>query len=228
MAEKKKGAKNNSKKDFQTFVSKLENMILTGAFKPRERLIEANLSQIFGVSRYWVRDAFKILETKGLVTVIPFKGVMVSELNEQELEEIFVIRVNLEQLAWKLSMENASESDMKTLKRMVRKIEEAHRENDILGMVEADTNFHDYVFQLSQNQTLRRMIKDLRNRCHIIRYSAWSSPDVLRKVLEEHRQFVEAMEGKDPLALENLAADHINHAKQFYIFQLKTENAFKS
>ena len=227
MPTKKKGSKNNSKKDFQTFVSKLENMILTGAFKPRERLIEANLSDMFGVSRYWVRDAFKILETKGLVTVTPFKGVMVSELSEQEVEEIFVIRVTLEQLAWQLSMENATESDLKTLKRMVKKVEEAHKQNDILGMVEADTNFHDYVFQLSRNQTLRRMIHDLRNRCHIIRYSAWSSPDIMQQVLNEHRRFVEAMESKDTATLEQLASTHISRAKQSYIFQLKTENALK-
>ena len=227
MAVKKTNAKSNGKKDFQTVVSKLENMILTGAFKPRERLIEANLSQMFGVSRYWIRDAFKIMETKGLVTVIPFKGVMVSELSEQELNEIFVIRVNLEQLAWKLSMENATESDLKTIRRMVEKIEEAHKKDDILGMVEADTNFHDFVFRLCQNRTLRRMIKDLRNRCHIIRYSAWSSPDMMRQVLNEHRQFGEAMENKDAASLERLASEHINRAKQSYIFQLKAENALK-
>jgi DNA-binding GntR family transcriptional regulator len=227
MPTKKKGAKNNAKKDFQTFVSKLENMILTGAFKPRERLIEANLSEIFGVSRYWVRDAFKILETKKLVSVTPFKGVMVSELGEQEVEEIFVIRVNLEQLAWRLSMENATGDDTKTLKRMAKKIEEAHKKNDIPGMVEADTNFHDYVFQLSKNRTLRRLIKDLRNRCHIIRYSAWSSPDIIKRILEEHRHFVEAMEDRNSVALDKLAESHISHAKQLYFFQIKTENALK-
>ena len=97
----------NGKMDFQNIVSRIENMILTGAFKPRERLIEATLATMFGVSRYSVRDAYKVLETKGLVRVNPFRGVIVSELSKQEVEEIFVIRTALEQLALELSMNNA-------------------------------------------------------------------------------------------------------------------------
>ncbi|MGD2125795.1 MAG: GntR family transcriptional regulator [Desulfobacteraceae bacterium] len=224
---KKETSKFNNKKDFQKFVAKLESMILTGGFKPRERLVEASLSRMFGVSRYWVRDAFKILETKELVTITPFKGVSVSELNEKEVEEIFVIRVALEQLAWRLSMEKATREDIKTLKRLVEKVEKAHKQKDISGMVEADTNFHRYVFRLSGNRNLRRMINDLRNRCHLIRYSAWSSPDVLREIMAEHRQLVEAMEKKDSDRLLELAEGHISHAKKLYVFQLKTGSALK-
>ena len=219
---RRKALKGNNKKDFQKFVSKLESMILTGGFKPRERLVEASLSKMFGISRYWVRDAFKILETKDLVTMTPFKGVTVNELNEKEVEEIFVIRVCLEQLAWRLSMEHATRTDIHTLVRLAEKLEKAHEENDVPSMVEADKNFHNYVFGISGNRNLRRMIGDLRNRSHLIRYSAWSSPDVLRQVLKEHREMVEAMEKKDLDRLIDLAEKHISHAKRFYLFQLKT------
>jgi len=62
-------------------------MILTGVFKPRERLVELHLSEKLGVSRFWIRDAFKILETKGLIKIIPYKGAVVCDLYEQEIEE---------------------------------------------------------------------------------------------------------------------------------------------
>ncbi len=177
-------------------------MILTGYFKPRERLVEANLSEMFGVSRYTVRDAFKILETKGMVIVTPFKGVIVSELSQQEVEEIFVIRAGLEQVALRLSTQNTTTVDIKVLRKMVKKIEDAHHDDDFVAMVAADANFHDYVFQMSRNKTLRRMINDLRNRCHIIRYSAWSSPTILKQVMEEHRLIVDAIEARDVAALK--------------------------
>jgi DNA-binding GntR family transcriptional regulator len=214
-----------NKPDFQDFVSRVENMILTGAFKPRERLIEAALSKVFGVSRYSVRDAFKILETKGLVTVTPFKGVVVSELGKQEVEEIFVIRTALEQLALRLATERKTAQDVRVLRRMVKKIEDAHREDDFVAMVAADTNFHDYLFQMAQNQSLRRMISDLRNRCHIIRYSAWSSPHVIKEVMEEHRLIVDAIEARDVTKLNELLETHLSHAKQLYLLRLKAENA---
>ncbi len=132
---------------------------------------------MFGVSRYSVRDAFKVLETKGLVTVTPFQGVVVSELSTQEVEEIFVIRTALEQLALRLSMENTTAEDLRVLRKMCKRIEDACHEDDFAAMVAADTDFHNYVFQMSRNNILCRMINDLRNRCHITRYSAWSSPD---------------------------------------------------
>lgn len=222
----KKAVKNN-KKNFQEFVSKLENMILTGGFKPRERLVEAHVAGMFGVSRYWVRDAFKILETKDLVTITPFKGVVVNELSEKEVEEIFVIRLSLEQLAWRLSMERATHPDIRTLQRLVEKVERAHQENDIPGMIEADTHFHEYAFRLSGNRMLSRMINDLRRRCHLIRYSAWSSPDTLNRVVTEHRELVEAMANRDQERLLALAGQHIGHAKKFYLFQLKAGAALK-
>lgn len=214
-----------SKTDFQKFVSRLENMILTGAFKLRERLVEATLAEMFGVSRYWVRDAFKILETKELVTITPFKGVVVSELSEQKVEEIFVIRVALEQLAARLSLENATAEDIKTLRMLVEKIKEASCEKNIVAMIEADTNFHDHLFQLSGNLTLHRMINDLRNRSQIIRYAAWSSPDVLNRIFEEHEWIVDAIESRNVTQLNNLVENHIGHAKEVYLFRLKAETA---
>jgi len=211
--------------DFQFFVSRIENMILTGTFKPRERLIEAALSEMLGVSRYTVRDAFKVLETKGLVTVTPFRGVVVSELGKQEVEELFVIRAALEQVALRLSTQNTTIVDIKVLRKMVKKMEDAHHDDDFVAMVSADTNFHDYVFQMSRNNTLRRMINDLRNRCHIIRYSAWSSPTILQQVMEEHRLIVDAIEARDVAALKELSERHISHGKEVYLLRLKAENA---
>ena len=213
------------KTDFQKFVSRLENMILTGAFKLRERLVEATLAEMFGVSRYWVRDAFKILETKELVTITPFKGVVVSELSEQKVEEIFVIRVAMEQLAARLSLEKATAEEIKTLRMLVEKIKEAGREKNIVAMIEADSHFHDHLFQLSGNLTLHRMINDLRNRSQIIRYAAWSSPDVLSRIFEEHEWIVDAIESRDMNGLNKLVERHIGHAKEVYLFRLKAETA---
>jgi DNA-binding GntR family transcriptional regulator len=215
----------NGKIDFQHIVSRIENMILTGAFKPRERLIEATLSKMFGVSRYSVRDAFKVLETKGLVRVTPFRGVVVSELSRQEVEEVFLVRTALEQLALKLSMDNATAEDIRVLRRMCKRIEDAHHEDDFAAMISTDTDFHNYLFQMSQNSILCRTINDLKNRCHITRYSAWSSPDVLREVMKEHRMIVDAIEARNMTRLKPLIETHLKRAKQSYLLRLKAETA---
>ena len=219
----KKSINRNSKNDFQEFVSQLENMILTGGFRPREHLVEANISKMFKVSRYWVRDAFKILETKELIDIMPFKGVVVRELNENEVQEIFVIRVALERLAAEQAMGRVKKKDAGKLRSLVKSFEQAQRNLDVVAMIEADKAFHDYIFDLAQNQALKKLIVDLRKRCHIIRYSAWSSPEVRKMITREHHLFVEYLEAGNKEKLDELAERHISHAKDFYLFQLNAE-----
>ncbi len=78
--------KDRKKEEFDKFLATLENLILTGVIKPRERLIEADLVQRLNVSRYLIRDGLKILEAKGLVKIIPYKGAVVTDLSEKEIE----------------------------------------------------------------------------------------------------------------------------------------------
>ena len=52
----------------------LESAILSGHFKPRERLIEMDLIGRFGVSRTVIREAFSKLEAKGLIRSAPYRG----------------------------------------------------------------------------------------------------------------------------------------------------------
>ncbi len=224
MGQQNRGPKRNYKQDFQRVVAELENMILIGAFQPRKRLVEKNLSQMFNVSRFWIRDALKVLETKGLVKLIPYKGAVVSNVSLQELEEIFVIRVALEKLATRLALKNISSSDIKILKRISKQVEESFMKKDFQNMLIANTNFHDYIFKRSQNQTLQQMINGLRSRCHIIRHSAWSSPGFLERSLEEHQLYINALKGRDLETLEQLAEDHITHAKTHYLKKLANEN----
>jgi DNA-binding GntR family transcriptional regulator len=217
--------KKNLKTEFEGLVAKLENMILTGVFQPRERLIELNLAKTLNVSRFWIRDALKILETKGIVTVVPYKGAVVTDLDEDEIEEIFQVRVALETLATRLACKHVRPADISALKRMVRHVEDSFKQRDFESMIAANANFHDFIFKLSKNQTLLQMINQLKARCHILRHTSWSSQRTVTEILEEHRQFVAALEKGDVETLDRLARDHITHAKDFYLFQLETRKA---
>jgi DNA-binding GntR family transcriptional regulator len=126
-------------------LKRLENMILTGVFQPRERLVELNLAKELEVSRFWVRDAFKILETKGLIEVIPYKGAMVCDVDEHEIENIFEVRVELDSLATRKAANNAQRSDIKYLKRMAKKFEKSVKNGDLGEMISANEDFHNYL-----------------------------------------------------------------------------------
>ena len=217
--------KKNLKEDFQKLIEQLESMILTGVFQPRERLVELKLSEELGVSRFWIRDAFKILETKGLIRVIPYKGAVVCDVDEHEIENIFEVRVELESLATRKAAKNAQKFDVKYLKRMARKFEESTKNGDLGAMITTNEDFHNTIYELSQNPTLVQAINQLKTQSHIQRYHAWSSPDVIQRIQKEHKQFIKGLENKDLKLLDDLARRHISYSKDSYLMHLKAKKA---
>lgn len=209
------------KHDFPQLISKLENMIIIGVFLPKERLVEANLAQRMGVSRAWIRDSLKILETKGLVNMVPYRGAMVADLSEQEVNDIFQVRVVLERLCNKLAADNFKPEHKIILRNIAKKIEQAH-ENDLYDeMIELNTEFHEYITQIAQNVYLIETLKKVRSRYYIFNTFAWSNPEVVQQVLKEHKQYIIALESRDYEMLSTLARSHISYSKDLYLNQIK-------
>jgi DNA-binding GntR family transcriptional regulator len=215
----------NIKEDFQQLLTKLENMILIGMFQPRERLVENDLAQKLGVRRNWVRDALKILESRGLVKTVPYRGAMVRDLDEQEINEIFQVRVVLEKLANRLACENFKKSDAKALLKIAARIKNSYKKNSFEEMITANAQFHNYITELSQNSALIQMITQLKIRFHIFNTFAWSSPEIVACILKEHEQYIQALENKDGRILDQLGEKHFSHSKDLYLLQLKARRA---
>jgi DNA-binding GntR family transcriptional regulator len=211
----------NIKEDFQQFITKLENMILIGMFQPRERLVENDLAQKMGVRRNWVRDALKILESKGLIKTVPYRGAMVRDLDEQKINEIFQVRVVLERLANRLAGENFKKPDGKALRKIADQINDSYKRNNFEEMMAANVQFHNYITELSNNSTLIQMINELRIRFHIFNTFAWSSPEIVDLLSKEHDQFITGLAKKDTKLLDDLAEKHFSHSKNLYLNHLR-------
>ena len=86
--------------------NKLYNAIISGYFKPGDRLIERDLSVLLGVSRTPIREVLRELERMKLVKSEPYKGVFISKISINEADEIFVVRMSIEGLAARLCVQN--------------------------------------------------------------------------------------------------------------------------
>jgi DNA-binding GntR family transcriptional regulator len=73
--------------------------IVDDEFQPGQKLREVDLAQSFGVSRASVREALRMLESEGLVTILPQRGAQVTTLSAEEVRDVFEIRANLMGLA---------------------------------------------------------------------------------------------------------------------------------
>ncbi|QHE85765.1 GntR family transcriptional regulator [Hydrogenophaga sp. BPS33] len=79
----------------EQIAASIGDRIISGALAPRERILEEELATEFSVSRGPVRDAIRILEREGLVTILPRRGAVVTDLAAHEVREIFEIRAGL-------------------------------------------------------------------------------------------------------------------------------------
>ncbi|MBV8912894.1 MAG: GntR family transcriptional regulator [Acetobacteraceae bacterium] len=73
--------------------------IVTGRWKPNERLSEPMLCREFGVSRTPLRDAFKVLEAEGLIALVPHVGAVITAPTVPDVGEKMELLISLEQFA---------------------------------------------------------------------------------------------------------------------------------
>src|SRR5437764_6610157 len=99
----------------------LKELILEGEFNAGDRLIERELASKLNISRTPIREALFRLETQGFVKTVPRKGVVVSNISENEVIEVFTILSSLEVLAVKLA---AQKMDHETQQILDQKIKE--------------------------------------------------------------------------------------------------------
>jgi DNA-binding GntR family transcriptional regulator len=201
-------------------LQKLENAILSGYFKPRERLVERDLITHFDVSRTVIREVLKILEGKGLVTIAPYRGAVVVDLTADDVEEIFFLRMKLEAIAANLVVKNITSIEIQHLKDLCKELE-MHLQERTEQMIAKDNEFHRALFQPSRNRYLNDMIEHLSTKAHIVKFNAWSIPNRIELSRLEHKAMIEALEKRDAEMFEKLVVDHLLFSKNSYLAQLR-------
>ena len=96
---------------------RLRQDIVKGKLKPGQKIVMRELAKELGLSETPIREAIRRLESEGYLRFTPHMGALVSELDEQELVEIFLIRIELEALATRLAAPSLTDKDIDFLKR---------------------------------------------------------------------------------------------------------------
>jgi DNA-binding GntR family transcriptional regulator len=203
----------------------LESMILTGELQPRERLVVNALAERLGVSAYAIRTALQALEANGLVKMESNRGAVVSDLGADEIKEIFEVRVGLEKMANRMAAAHVTPDDITRLEEIEARLEAAYAQSELSEVIASNAMFHNYVAEMSRNQTLIKMILELKKRCHIFNTTAWSSPNVVAILFEEHRQYIRALGEKDLALLDELPERHFVHSKALFLQHLDAKKA---
>lgn len=190
----------------------LEEEILSGKLKRGETLTETALSQRLGVSRTPIRGALSRLGDEGLVEIHPNRGAVVVGIGDEELQDIYKIRIRLEGLASAEAAVRISESDLARLRHSVELSEFYIAKRDAEHLKELDSEFHSIIYEASGNRLLCKTLSELHRNIQFYRKRSLSFGDRLEKSVGEHREILDAIERGDAEAADRLTSAHIEAA----------------
>ncbi len=146
---------------WESVSDQLRDEILDGRLAAGSRLRETELAERFGVSRGPIRDALRDLARRGLVLDLPRRGTFVSSLTEKDLEEVYVLRRAIEEVAVRLAISKATDADVAEMFTVLARAEAAYEHDDLAAAWEADMAFHRSYCRLSGNGRLLAMFDQL-------------------------------------------------------------------
>lgn len=176
----------------------LREAILSGAVPPGERLVEQELSEKLGMSRFPVREAIAGLVQEGLVRVEPYCGACVAIPDRKEIEECYAVRELLEVRAAELVIREHRDEAVLRLGESLERMEvmRVSGEGDLLG---EHFRFHEILPALCGNETLHRLWVGLASRVRLY-MNRDLSRDPLKDEQEHARLFERVRDGDLPAA----------------------------
>ena len=190
---------------------RLRRRIVSGSLSPGQRLTEVEVSEMLGVSRSPVREALIALSREGLVTNLPYRGAIVSMLDEERFSELQSFRAALEVFAVQTLIDVTEERDLKRLDAAVERLRKAAVAKNVAAVISADVNVHETIVSLARNTFLSRSYAELLNESRLYIGVTHRHYDDLDDLVKEHEQLVEAIRNRDREEATRIIRSHIEH-----------------
>ncbi|AWK84208.1 TPA: GntR family transcriptional regulator [Photobacterium damselae] len=143
----------------------IRNMIVSGQLAMGEKIVESTLSKDLELSRSTVRMALNSLSHEGLVVQKPYVGWHVFTLSQDDLWELYNLRVAIESQAAVMAAERATEEDKKELSRIYQDFCQfcLNDSLDIIAVCEKDFEFHRKVVEISKSNKFIKIYEQISN-----------------------------------------------------------------
>lgn len=189
----------------------LAEQIIDGTYPPGSKLEERSLAEKFNVSRTPIREALRELGSRGLVEVMPRRGVVVASIGVKELAKLLEADCELEALCARRAAECMTAMEKKELEFIYEQSAGFAEKGDTAGYLENNRQFHALILAGAHNEVLVEMVTDLRERLAPFRQAQAQVHDRLTVSHDEHEPIVRAILGGDSEAAYNAMRNH--HAR---------------
>jgi len=192
----------------------LREAIVHGDIAPDARLVEADISSTFEMSRGAVRTALIRLEQEGLIVREPHRGARVRRVSDAEAVEILQARAVLEGLAVRQTAERIDDAGIERLQACLARQRELLELGDLLGASDANADLHAALLELSGHGTALRLIRALNSQTVRYQYRTILIPGRSAASVAEHAAIVEAVIAGNPDGAESAIRSHLFNVAQ--------------
>ena len=199
----------------RTLVHQVIDALVAGASEglilPGDRIIEADLAEQLGVSRVPVREALRVLESQGIVVNEPYKGIRLTPVTHERIDQLIEVRVALETTAATraIRLKLNDGPHLLELEGIVHEMEAMAARNDVFGFAMADTTFHRTLCSYAGNAVLSDMWEMLARQMTIIfGLSALGKP--MPAIVEEHWELIRVFRSGKVADMARAISEHID------------------
>lgn len=191
----------------QTAYQALYDEIATGHLKPGDRLRETELAQRIGLSRTPIREAIRRLEAEGVVTHEPRVGAVVKTLSQQEIVELYEMRIMLETTAAMMAAKHTSLAETRTLEALNEQMLSASA--DPFKVADLNRQFHICIVNAARNRYLATSFHNLSSILVILGHTTLATPERVKSVFNQHQAIIDALIKGDGQEASDAMAIHM-------------------
>lgn len=196
----------------EAVLAELRRCIVEGELAPGTQIVQEALAGRLGLSRVPIREALKILEGEGQVSYSPHRGYFVSELDLEDIREVYRIRQTLETDAAIVGVPRLTAEDLDRMAENIEELARASGRGDLVTMTAANRRFHFVVIEASGMPRLTRLVRQLWDATDPYRSLYYADETNQVTVDRQHRQILAAARDGDTDLVVRLLDEHRAHA----------------
>lgn len=194
--------------------------IREGEYTAGDRIRESEITSALNVSRTPVREAIRRLQSEGHLTFEPQKGVIVAELDRQEVAELYALREHLEGIAARFAAKYADEAEIEALEHILS--QSSDYADDRRTLTKINWDLHHALYAASHNRFLIRVFTALSDSMALLRGEKFIPSDRPGEIFNEHVEILRAIRDRDPEAAEEAAKAHVRSAARVHLKSMST------
>jgi DNA-binding GntR family transcriptional regulator len=192
--------------------SYLFDAILSGELQPGERIVEGKLARQLGVAQGALREALHELEHQGLVAKQGNRGTFITNLTIEEINDVYLIRQQLETLAALLAQRRMTPENSSRLEGMLERMRLATEKGELIELSKCDFSFHQLIWRLSGNKALEKALNVICPPLFAFEliHLYWAPTYNYQKALSDHHELLRALKSRDPEQVRRLFQEMMN------------------